>query len=79
MLVRDRSILPPRLLGVRGIGLWAVAHGVLGFFLSLFMGLHTCLGTTGATVGELFRLMVTGKTEQSAHRSITPITAEARR
>jgi thiosulfate reductase cytochrome b subunit len=71
--------LPARLLGVPGIGLWAVAHGVLGFFLSRFMGLHTYLGTTGATVGELFRFMVTGKADAPAPRPAAAVTAHARR
>jgi thiosulfate reductase cytochrome b subunit len=53
--------LPGRLLGVPGIGVWAVAHVGVGFFLSLFMLLHAYLGTTGATVGELFRLMWRGE------------------
>jgi thiosulfate reductase cytochrome b subunit len=71
--------LPARLLGVPGIGLWAVAHGLLGFFLSLFMGLHAYLGTTGATVGELSRLMLTGKADVAASRSTAAVAAEAPR
>jgi thiosulfate reductase cytochrome b subunit len=53
--------LPARILGVPGIGIWAVAHTIVGFLLSLFMLLHTYLGTTGATTTELFRLMLTGE------------------
>jgi thiosulfate reductase cytochrome b subunit len=55
------ELLPRRMLGVPGIGVWAVAHVAVGFFLSLFMLLHAYLGTTGATVGELFRLMWRGE------------------
>lgn len=52
--------LPETLFGVPGIGLWAIAHTYLGFFLSLFMVGHAYLGTTGETVGALFWLMLTG-------------------
>lgn len=52
--------LPNQIFGAPGIGIWAIAHTALGFFLSLFMVVHVYLGTTGATPGELFRLMVTG-------------------
>ncbi|MFI5281393.1 MAG: cytochrome b/b6 domain-containing protein, partial [Gemmatimonadales bacterium] len=52
--------LPYGMFGVAGIGIWAIAHTALGFFLSLFMVVHIYLGTTGATPGALFRLMLTG-------------------
>jgi thiosulfate reductase cytochrome b subunit len=55
LLFPDR--LPEEVLGVRGIGLWALAHTFLGFFVSLFMVVHVYLGTTGTTPGELFRFM----------------------
>jgi thiosulfate reductase cytochrome b subunit len=71
--------LPARLLGVPGIGLWAIGHGVLGFFLALFMALHTYLGTTGSTVGELFRLMLTGSASAPSVRPTAAVPAAARR
>ena len=51
------------MLGVPGIGLWALVHTYTGFCLSLFMVVHIYLGTTGATLGELFRFMWFGDTE----------------
>jgi thiosulfate reductase cytochrome b subunit len=53
--------LPGQLFGIPGIGVPALAHTILGFFLSLFIVVHTYLGTTGDTLTELFRLMLTGK------------------
>jgi thiosulfate reductase cytochrome b subunit len=52
--------LPNGIFGVPGIGIWAITHTALGFLLSLFMVVHTYLGTTGTTPGQLFRLMLTG-------------------
>jgi thiosulfate reductase cytochrome b subunit len=53
--------LPADLLGVPGIGLWALVHTYTGFCLSLFMVVHVYLGTTGATLGELFSFMWFGE------------------
>lgn len=52
--------LPEVVFGIPGVALCALAHTYLGFFLSLFMIVHTYLGTTGETPGELFRLMWVG-------------------
>ena len=52
--------LPNKMLGVPGIGLWALAHTYTGYLLSLFMVVHIYLGTTGDTPGALFRLMWSG-------------------
>jgi len=50
--------LPAEILGVPGIGLWALGHTYIGFLLSLFMVVHIYLGTTGPTLGTLFRFML---------------------
>jgi thiosulfate reductase cytochrome b subunit len=63
LLFPDR--LPEQLLGVPGIGLWALAHTYIGFLLSLFMVVHIYLGTTGPTLGALFHLMWFGETSHS--------------
>ena len=52
-------------LGVPGIGLWALVHTYTGFCLSLFMVVHVYLGTTGASLGELFRFMWFGEPDPS--------------
>jgi thiosulfate reductase cytochrome b subunit len=70
--------LPNEMFGIPGIAIWAIAHAALGFLLSLFTVVHVYLGTTGATPGELFRLMLTGDEiagpdgRASAPRSDTP-------
>ncbi|HME35675.1 MAG TPA: cytochrome b/b6 domain-containing protein [Candidatus Sulfotelmatobacter sp.] len=58
--------LPGEVLGVPGIGLWALAHTYTGFFLSLFMVVHIYLGTTGTTLGALFHFMLFGEAEPVA-------------
>jgi len=54
--------LPEAMFGVPGIGLWALAHTYIGYFVSLFMVIHVYLGTTGSTPGALFRFMWSGDT-----------------
>ncbi len=61
LLFPDR--LPAEMFGAPGIGLWALAHTYTGFFLSLFMVVHVYLGTTGPTLGTLFRFMWFGDAE----------------
>ena len=53
--------LPPQMFAVPGIGVPALSHTILGFFLSLFIVVHAYLGTTGSTLTELYRLILTGK------------------
>jgi len=65
--------LPAEMLGVPGIGLWALVHTYTGFCLSLFMVVHVYLGTTGATLGELFRFMWFGEPHHS--RTALPLRA----
>ena len=65
--------LPAEMLGVPGIGLWALVHTYTGFCLSLFMVVHVYLGTTGATLGELFRFMWFG--EPHHPRTASPLRA----
>lgn len=70
--------LPARLLGVPGIGIWALAHTVVGFFLFLFMLLHAYLGTTGSTLTELFQLMLTGQASAEPEARVTSSPASVR-
>jgi thiosulfate reductase cytochrome b subunit len=53
--------MPDSVFGIPGVAICALAHTYLGFLLSLFMVVHMYLGTTGETVGELFRLMLVGE------------------
>ena len=55
LFVPDR--LPVGILGAPGIVFWVIAHTYVGYFLSIFMVVHVYLGTTGETLGELYRLM----------------------
>jgi len=49
--------LPQGVLGMPTFAFWAIAHTYINFFFSLFMIVHVYLGTTGETLGELYRLM----------------------
>jgi len=51
---------PDNFLGMGGIWPMALLHTIVGFFLSIFMLVHIYLGTTGHTVGDLFKTIVTG-------------------
>lgn len=51
---------PDEFLGLGGVWPMALLHTITGFILSIFMILHIYLGTTGQTVGELFKSMITG-------------------
>lgn len=51
---------PTEFFGMGGIWPMAILHIIVGFFLSLFMFVHIYLGTTGKTVGELYKSMITG-------------------
>lgn len=52
--------IPDRLGAMPGIGAVALAHSAIGYLLSLFMVVHIYMGTTGVTVGSLFRAIWTG-------------------
>jgi thiosulfate reductase cytochrome b subunit len=52
--------LPAQLAGTTGVGFYALAHTALGYAATLFMLIHMYLGTTGESVGTLFRAMLTG-------------------
>lgn len=51
---------PDEFLGLGGVWPMALLHTITGFILSIFMILHIYLGTTGQTIGELFKSMLTG-------------------
>ncbi len=51
---------PNQIFGMGGVWPMALFHSVVGFFLSLFLVGHLYLATTGSTVGELFKSMITG-------------------
>lgn len=52
--------IPDRIDHMPGIGFLALAHSGIGYALSLFMAIHIYLGTTGVTLGSLFKGMLTG-------------------
>ena len=54
------GILPDRIMNVTGILPVAVVHSAVGFFVSLFMVGHIYLASTGYTVAENYRAMITG-------------------
>lgn len=54
------STIPTRLWNVTGILPVAILHSAAGFFLSLFLVGHIYLASTGDTVTENYRAMVTG-------------------
>lgn len=62
LLFPDR--LPDYTFGFPGLSLWATVHTYFGFFLSLFMVIHIYLGTTGTTLGGLYRLMWYGDSKE---------------
>ncbi len=54
------ELAPDEIFGMGGVWPMALAHTVTGFLLSLFMLTHIYLGTTGNTIFELFKSMITG-------------------
>jgi len=54
------ELAPEEMFGMGGVWPMAFAHTILGYLLSLFMVGHIYLGTTGATLGELYKSMITG-------------------
>jgi thiosulfate reductase cytochrome b subunit len=70
LLFPDR--LPDQILGEPGIGLWALAHTYTGFSIALFMVVHVYLGTTGATIGQLFRFMWFGHVDTEPPATMHP-------
>lgn len=57
------EILIDEFLGESGLLYTALLHTIIGFLLSLFLIVHIYLGTTGTTVSENFRAILTGKNE----------------
>ncbi|MGQ9819460.1 MAG: cytochrome b/b6 domain-containing protein [Candidatus Kapaibacteriales bacterium] len=51
---------PDEFLGLGGVWPMALLHTIMGYTLSIFMLAHIYLGTTGRTIGELFKSMLTG-------------------
>ncbi len=54
------EVAPNEIFGMGGVWPMAILHTIVGFFLSVFMVAHIYLGTTGQTVGDLFKSMITG-------------------
>ncbi|MCX7908999.1 MAG: cytochrome b/b6 domain-containing protein [Ignavibacteria bacterium] len=54
------ELAPDEFLGLGGIWPMALLHTIVGFILSIFMFVHIYLGTTGSTIGELYKSMITG-------------------
>jgi len=51
---------PDKIFGMGGVWPMALLHTIVGFLLSVFMFAHIYLATTGNTVGELFKSMISG-------------------
>ena len=51
---------PDKIFGMGGVWPMALLHTIVGFMLSMFMVGHIYLATTGDTIGELFKSMITG-------------------
>ncbi|ROL55794.1 hypothetical protein D9V84_10605 [Bacteroidetes/Chlorobi group bacterium Naka2016] len=54
------ELAPDEFLGLGGVWPMALLHTITGFILSLFMFVHIYLGTTGQTLSELYKSMITG-------------------
>jgi thiosulfate reductase cytochrome b subunit len=54
------EIAPEEFIGMGGVWPMALAHAIAGFILSIFMFVHIYLGTTGNTISELFKSMISG-------------------
>jgi thiosulfate reductase cytochrome b subunit len=51
---------PDEILGMGGVWPIALLHTLVAFFLAIFLFVHLYLGTTGHTLGDLFKTIVTG-------------------
>ncbi|MGB9702447.1 MAG: cytochrome b/b6 domain-containing protein [Candidatus Kapaibacteriota bacterium] len=51
---------PDNFFGMGGVWPMALLHTITGFALILFLFVHIYLGTTGHTVGELYKTIITG-------------------
>ncbi len=65
-------LLPKEIFGMPGIASWAVVHTYTGYCIFLFMIVHTYLGTTGSTPGQLFGFMWSGVSPEPASTLRTP-------
>ncbi len=54
------ELAPDEILGMGGVWPMALAHTIAGFLLSIFMLTHIYLATTGNTIFELVKSMITG-------------------
>ncbi len=71
---------PDEFLGMGGVWPMALLHTIVGFILSIFMFVHIYLGTTGKTIGELFKSMITGwHLSFEEERLPTPVIAREKR
>jgi thiosulfate reductase cytochrome b subunit len=52
--------IPEEIIGVPGKLFYALTHTFLGWLLGLFMMVHIYLGTTGNTLTELYKGILTG-------------------
>jgi thiosulfate reductase cytochrome b subunit/nitrate/TMAO reductase-like tetraheme cytochrome c subunit len=54
------ELAPDEFLGLGGVWPMALLHTITGFILSIFMFVHIYLGTTGSTLTDLYKSMLTG-------------------
>ncbi len=60
LLLQIPELAPDRFLGAGGIWPMAVGHSVIGLLLTVFTAVHIYLGSTGATVTDFYKNMITG-------------------
>lgn len=60
IIVSGAVLFVPDLLPERGVTVYAFAHSIAGYLLSLFLPIHMYLGTTGQTTTSLYRAMMGG-------------------
>lgn len=72
LLLQIPELAPDKFMGAGGIWPMAVGHSIIGFFLTLFTVVHIYLGSTGATVGDFYKNMITGYHEQHETGEETP-------
>lgn len=69
LIVTGGVLFVPDMLPERGVTVYAFAHSIVGYLLSLFLVVHIYLGTTGDTLTGLYRAMLTGHTESHGHHT----------
>jgi thiosulfate reductase cytochrome b subunit len=70
---------PERIMGVDGLLPIAIAHYIIGFFITLFMLGHIYMATLGPTPTTLLKMMITGWHEHEEHEELEENAKEGRK